>query len=162
MNTKYQYLLFFTFLLLCPTLSAQRVELKYDAAGNRIDSKTIMMRRVVEIEEEPAISEEESKEPEEKENSNERTPLIFTETFQEVNIHIYPNPTKGLLKVDVQNLPEKEKIVIYLYDLSGKQILSRAADFAPVELDITRQNNGMYILIIQIGENRSEWKIIKQ
>lgn len=75
---------------------------------------------------------------------------------------IYPNPTKGLLKIDLPELTEQEA-TIRLYDSNGKLIIQQAAIELNNELNLTAYPPGIYIMIIQIGQNdRKDWKIIKQ
>lgn len=75
---------------------------------------------------------------------------------------IYPNPTKGLLRIDLPELNEQEAI-IRLHDSNGKLIIQQAAVELNNELNLTAYPPGIYIMIIQIGQNdRKEWKIIKQ
>ena len=56
---------------------------------------------------------------------------------------IYPNPTKGQLKIEIQGDEQITNALIYLYDLSG---------YSP----------GTYILKIIMGGKTSEWKIVKE
>lgn len=57
-------------------------------------------------------------------------------------IKLYPNPTTGLVKVDIDS-----REVIKIYDLRGKEILT--TELEPNEsLDISRLHNGVYIFSI--------------
>ncbi|MDL2224432.1 T9SS type A sorting domain-containing protein [Bacteroidales bacterium OttesenSCG-928-M06] len=136
-------LLFFS-LLFSFTIQAQRVEFTYDEAGNRISGKTISMLRADTGQETP---------------SEDMT--SFSEILAEHEIRIYPNPTKGLLKVEVDNLQDTKKVSLRLYGMGGNVVITRDGVASPVELDITSQPDGIYILRIVIGEHESEWKIIK-
>lgn len=75
---------------------------------------------------------------------------------------IYPNPTKGFLRIDLPELSEQEA-TIRLYDSNGKLIIQQAAIELNNELNLAVYPTGIYILTIQIGkDDRKEWKIIKQ
>lgn len=141
------YLFFFLLLGSVLTVNAQKVAFEYDAAGNRIQSKTIVMQR--------STLQEEDKEQEE---------VIYSHSdiLGGCIIRIYPNPTKGLLKVDIENLPSTPTARISLYSLSGKKIIGKDEVSSSTDLDITSHPEGIYILRISVGESHSEWKVIKE
>lgn len=75
---------------------------------------------------------------------------------------IYPNPTKGLLRIDMPALTEQEAI-ISLHDSNGRLIIQQPAVELNNELNLSTYPSGIYIMSIQIGRNdRKEWKIIKE
>lgn len=75
---------------------------------------------------------------------------------------IYPNPTKGLLRIDLPSLTEQEAI-IRLHDQSGRLIIQQPAVEMNNELNLSSYPSGIYIMSIQIGQkDRKEWKIIKE
>jgi YD repeat-containing protein len=123
---------------------AQSVTYGYDSAGNRI-SRTIV------------ISTLRSAEQEQQEETS-----FHSEVLNDLEIRIYPNPTYGLLKVEIRNMKEEQSAALSLYDLSGKLILSRNKIVNSTELDISSSASGTYILRIFAGESKTEWKIIKK
>jgi len=137
------------------------VKLAYDAAGNRI-SRTINMTNKA-----PATPEELSETTEMAEASYAaeaeelfQTPTFLEEVLAETVVRIYPNPTQGLIKLEILNAPAGEKITLHLFDMSGRKLLSKEGA-AYTEIDITSQPEGVYIMLITIGKEQSEWKIIK-
>lgn len=75
---------------------------------------------------------------------------------------IYPNPTKGLLRIDLPFLAEMEA-VIRVHDPSGRLVIQQTAVEMNNELNLSSYPYGIYILSIQVGQdNRKEWKIIKE
>lgn len=75
---------------------------------------------------------------------------------------IYPNPTKGILKVDLPLLVEKNT-TIRLYNSTGKLIIQQVAVESNNELNLSSYPPGLYIMSIQIGlKDRKDWKIIKE
>lgn len=75
---------------------------------------------------------------------------------------IYPNPTKGMLRINFPELTRREG-TIKLYDSNGKLIIQQGVIELNNELNLTAYPPGIYMMIIQIGQNdRKEWKIIKQ
>jgi hypothetical protein len=119
-----------------------KITYAYDAAGNRISRTLVIdqLRADEQIEEEPTV---------------------YSEVLSDLYIHIYPNPTSGLIRIEIQNLPFDETANITLYQLSGKLITSKRTSES-TEIDITGQPSGIYILRIVAGDAQTEWKIIKK
>jgi hypothetical protein len=82
-------------------------------------------------------------------------------TDMESGIRIYPNPTSGILKVEILNLPNGAKTDLKIYNLSGLELINRQDLPSVFELDISRLKDGIYILRIAINETGANWKIIK-
>jgi hypothetical protein len=147
MKTLKIILLFAVWALFPVFSSAQsNVTYAYDAAGNRI-SRTIVIPAQL------RAAEEEEKEEEE--------PTVYSEALSELLIKIYPNPTSGLIQIEIENLPANETADIALYHLSGKLITSRQTA-GSTEIDITGQPAGIYLMRIVAGKEQTEWKIIKK
>ena len=120
------------------------IRYQYDAAGNRI-SRTI----VLQTKSAPAPAEE-------------KQTAVYTEVLSDITIKIYPNPTDGLLKVEISNLPKGQAANIWLFSVSGKLISSYKKVSNPVSIDISAQPAGIYVMKIEAGKRLSEWKIIKK
>lgn len=75
-------------------------------------------------------------------------------------IKIYPNPTKGRVTVSINGL-EKQAAKVYVFNTQGKLITEN--DFTGPEntVDLSGQPAGMYLMKIVVGENSTDWKIIK-
>jgi len=87
----FKTLLFILFMSICSLLHSQnKVNFGYDNAGNRI-SRTISLLKSA-----PTS------------DSEEEPPVVYSEMLSDIEIKIYPNPTDGLLKVEIRNLPEKQ------------------------------------------------------
>ena len=131
-----------SFLFLTGILFAQDIEYGYDAAGNRISRKEIQMG-----------------------GAGPQAPPI-EDKVGNMDVSIYPNPTQSTLTVnmDVSELDEKDQQAqakMYLFDLTGKQILTRTVSTSSTQMDLSNQPPGGYILRIQKGKTFSEWKINK-
>ena len=71
-------------------------------------------------------------------------------------VTISPNPARNFLMV---NLPFRDKVLLQVYDATGKIVLSkRAENNSPVQIDVGSLNKGIYILRItdEKGNNKSE------
>ena len=125
-----------------------KVTYGYDAAGNRV-SRTIVMAAPLKSAPAPAPVEEEQ-------------PAVYSEVLSDIELKIYPNPTDGLLKVEIHNLPEDQTANIRLYSMSGKLVTSFKGVTDFVTVDISGQPTGTYLMKIVAGEYHTEWKIIKK
>ena len=142
------------FATLClQTYSQNKVSYGYDAAGNRvsrfIDLSSLRSASAPDEEEQPAA--------------------VYSEKLSDIEIKIYPNPTAGLLKVEIHNLPGDQTADILLYNLSGRLINSHKGVNEFVTVDISAQPPGTYLMKIVAGETtfggsqyQTEWKIIKK
>lgn len=138
-------------IFLCSTLSAQTVHFLYDEAGNRVEryiSMTFGLRSA-------AVTTTEK--------TTEKTPQEVVQDLSLSNpIHIFPNPTDGLLKVQIDNLQEDQKASVALMNIKGQTILFQSIVRDVVELDISTSEQGIYIMRISIDGENTEWKIIKK
>jgi YD repeat-containing protein len=135
------------FLLLSTVIgvSAQNVSYRYDDAGNRTE-------RVI------VLSSLSSPSP-------SLSPASVTELEDMIagrKIKIYPNPTEGMLAVEIADFTKESKVEYLITDMSGKTISRKKADSSYTTLDLTRQRSGIYILRISINGENTNWKIIKK
>lgn len=86
---------------------------------------------------------------------------LATNTFELNNMAIYPNPSKGIFNLAVNNLPID---AIELYDLSGKSInviSNLKINTNETQLDLTSVANGVYFVKISANNQSTTKKIIK-
>jgi hypothetical protein len=125
-------------------LSAQTTfNYTYDDAGNRV------LRQVVELRSMQS-------------NSNDSIALQESTTLGEMQISIMPNPTAGLLQINISNLPANAEGGITLWDLQSKEILKQTGIFANNPINLSQQPKGTYLMQIRVGKQRSEWKVVKE
>lgn len=120
---------------------AQTLSYSYDAAGNRVKREIVLNA---------------NKSPQQ---TNE---TLFMERLSDFDIKIYPNPTKGQLKVEISNLEKDDECTFLLFSLAGMQILSKQVSEPTMDLDLSGHPNGIYILQIIINGTNTIWKIIKE
>ncbi|WP_291529402.1 T9SS type A sorting domain-containing protein [Bacteroides sp. UBA939] len=135
----------FFILFLCSGAEAfaQRIKYLYDNAGNRITRQEIVVSTT-----RAAMDNEEE--------------TVYQEELSESKITIYPNPTRGVLRVDISGVEAFENAGISLYDLTGKQLRQWREVSGSNTIDISDRNPGVYILQIAYNGNVSSWKIIKE
>jgi hypothetical protein len=130
------------------------IEFYYDASGNRYLRKVITFKsnsfKSARIESQTKLTK--TKPAREK----------FEDNRGGQKITIYPNPTQGQIKVEITGADLTQKTVYYIYNTSGKLIMQKAAIAGSDNIDLSNYANGIYILRIIIGDNLSEWKIVKE
>ena len=125
-------------------ICAQRIKYTYDNAGNRLTRQ-----KEIVVQTRGALSDEEE-------------PSVYEEELSETKVTIYPNPTRGMLKVDISGVEKFENARISLYDLTGKLLQQWAGISQSNEIDLSERTPGMYIMQIVYNGNASSWKIIKE
>ncbi len=77
-------------------------------------------------------------------------------------INIYPNPTRGFLKVEITGIKDEVKTSIQIYNLSGSQLVNIVPGSSTSVIDMSKYPNGTYLLKVFVGDKMTEWKIIKE
>jgi subtilisin-like proprotein convertase family protein len=75
-----------------------------------------------------------------------------------LNSSVYPNPTKGIVNVAIPNLTETA--TIRLYDLQGRQILSKETNQVNTSFGIENLQDGIYLVNIENEQASVTKKII--
>jgi len=140
-----------TILYVCNASTQTPVYYGYDGNGNR------KVRSIV-------LSETKSAKADTSTNkqANRQKPETFSDNLGDIKIVIYPNPTQGQLKIDLEGYQENVSSGLYLYSLSGSLVTSKSPVKSSNELILSGYPIGTYILKIVIGDKKSEWKIIKE
>lgn len=128
------------------SISQNKIQYEYDAAGNRISRKYII-------------------------STFKKSPLqqfsdtIFTEQIQEKRqITIYPNPTKNILSVGISGVDDKYGINLTLFNSQGAllQNISANPDESPIKINMESYPTNWYILKVTINGENKLFKILKQ
>ena len=125
-------------------ICAQRIKYTYDSAGNRLTRQ-----KEIVVQTRGALSDEEE-------------PSVYEEELSETKVTIYPNPTRGMLKVDISGVEKFENARISLYDLTGTLLQQWGSISQSNMVDISDRTPGMYIMQIVYNGNTSSWKIVKE
>jgi len=82
--------------------------------------------------------------------------------FNEDNIIIYPNSTKGLINIKVENQPQKDNLSGKIIDIQGKVLMSNIIIKDNKRLDISFLETGIYFISIESNKTKITKKIIKE
>ena len=126
-------------------ICAQRIKYTYDSAGNRLTRQ-----KEIVIQTRGALSDDEGE------------PSTYEEKLSETKVTIYPNPTRGILKIDISGVEKFENARISLYDLTGTLLQQWGSISQSNMVDISDRTPGMYIMQIVYNGNTSSWKIVKE
>ena len=122
------------------------VSYTYDNAGNRIKRSII---RVLDIQTSSGYYEDNQIEPE--------------EISGELEIHVYPNPVREELTIEIWKGNDEDKYSLQLFDSTGKLLVDKKRYGNGREpVDMSQLSTGIYFLIINTGDGRKEYKIIKE
>ena len=153
----------FILLLLAPEVFGQAVAFGYDAAGNRtsrvIDLSPQNSSQSSSFEDIDSFYDDNL--PQTRSTVREETPR-YEDKLGERNVIIYPNPTRGMIRIEFQGYGEMDNARLLLYNIQGNLLLQENNVESSATLDLSSYPAGMYILILIEGSARSEWRIIKQ
>ena len=151
------FLITFTFVLLCNS-NAQTIDFEYDAAGNCvIKYKTITMPapKMQSVEKQQNDSTEEI-------IDNINAPAPVEDIIGDTKIVIYPNPTDGILVVEIQNSNAQTSVNYTLMQANGKHITNGTSAGNPLLLNLSGFSSGVYLLRLTIDAKSQTYKILKQ
>jgi len=124
-------------------MSAQSVTYTYDNAGNRT-ARTFSA----------------AKAPQAPDEFRDATAL--PELIAEKSVVIFPNPTKGILSVEIKDYTDNLQAEFRLTDLSGRTVIDRKISGDNQTFDLSRLAAGIYLLQIRINGESAVRKIIKE
>ncbi|MBD5369745.1 MAG: T9SS type A sorting domain-containing protein [Bacteroides sp.] len=97
----------------------------------------------------------------EEDNGESKPDEMFQDQVAEKTIRIYPNPTKGDLKVEISGYEERDSGTLMLFSMSGQLLMTADITAEINDLNLSNLPDGMYILRISLNGDDSVWRIIK-
>ncbi|WP_257998968.1 T9SS type A sorting domain-containing protein [Hoylesella buccalis] len=146
MNMRKFHLLFYLALLPVVSSAQGRIGYSYDASGNRVKREIVMPIPKAMAKQQNFSSDNQS----------------FSDMLRDHSIKIYPNPTKGALRICVSGLKGTDKCSLDVYTTQGVQILAKKIETDNIDINISNQPNGVYLLQITINGKSTTWKIVKK
>ena len=128
--------------------SQNAIRFAYDALGNRVKQEIVLQNSDV-------VKRNMSSEEKKEDN-------FYSDMLSEKQIRIWPNPTEGHLKVEIQGLAPEEKACLRITSMSGAVVNVKETTSPVSELDLSHCINGIYLLHIATGRQETTWKIIKK
>jgi len=86
----------------------------------------------------------------------------YEDKFSESTIYVYPNPTRGILKVVQTGKNAETDCELKLTNLNGQPIMLQHFKASEATIDLSSKPAGSYLLFIKVGDESHQWTIIKQ
>lgn len=140
-------------------LTYAQVSYTYDNAGNRI-KREITIDKSAEMSADSTLANEAVV-------SNNSVAIEFTEpaleeVFGELEVRLYPNPTKGAVYIQLNRMPHGGKPMVEVWSPNGRLIGKSEITGQVTRINLWGKPSGMYILKTILGGNPVSWKIIKE
>ncbi len=92
---------------------------------------------------------------------NDIKPLEKLSEF-ESSIKIYPNPTRGIIKISIENFKDPIKGELSIYNLNGTTLKQFRLNGPLTEIDVNDLPDGIFVIRLLMNGNSLDYKIIKQ
>lgn len=96
-----------------------------------------------------------------KENNSSIDSTAVTDVMGKQKIILYPNPTRGILRLDIKLFDPNKKNTYSVYSLSGAKLCDGNILSSSAEIDLSQYPQGNYLLDLLLDGKVSRWKIIK-
>jgi hypothetical protein len=124
-----------------------RFEYSYDAAGNRYHREVFYLIKSEVVDSSSFVD---NKDPEDNE-------FIYTTDINNKRISIYPNPTKGILFIEGDELEN-----VMIFNANGQIIRQEKFSGNKKIIDLSKEPEGVYFMRIYAGNDSKEYKIVKK
>lgn len=147
---KFGYSFMFFLLFLCHTTAFAQVQFTYDQRGNRIGRVLTLSKQTDSVIHNDTIDRSIDIE-------------FYTDTLGELSYSVFPNPTKGSIIVNVSGNTESKLPGYALYNLQGKKV-GHQDEIKPgfFIINLSNEESGVYLLVINYDSKQRVWKIIKE
>lgn len=120
-------------------MSAQtKIGYNYDAAGNRVKRELVLSRS---------------------QSQESKRSVAYSDVLGDHQIQIVPNSKSG--KVKVAALDGKLQFSVMVYNVSGQNVQTLKDVRGQAEVDLSNNPNGIYVLVLEVGQEKTTWKIMK-
>ncbi len=146
------------------------IEFLYDASGNRTSRRVVTLNRSMEFSSDTLEYDRSDSNAMagvdagdfRKDTTGGNAAQVNSDNIGGMEIRVYPNPTTGMLRVQITPFNDGLKAEIKLFDFSNKLLfkISCAAEYTAV--DLSSYATGTYLMSIAINGKLSSWKIVKE
>jgi hypothetical protein len=78
-------------------------------------------------------------------------------------VSLYPNPTRGILTLDLTRIPLGAPVNVRVYNVPGIEITNRSfRSSGTYSLSLEKQVAGVYEVVVSVGGREYLWKIVKE
>ena len=126
-----------------------QIEMTYDNAGNRTSIKVMEM---------PSNK----KGGNNSKNAEQRDTAYYVDQLPSVTMKVYPNPTQGIVHIDMEGDASPKQHTICIYDSHGRKLHESQNEDASAQIDLSSYATGIYIVELSVNGEHTTWKIIKR
>lgn len=83
------------------------------------------------------------------------------EDLKEMKFILFPNPTSEIVTINIQGVSDVENGTVRIFDLSGKEVLSKNIHSIRFSVDVTTLSKGVYFIEIGTKEQKKVKRFIK-
>lgn len=88
------------------------------------------------------------------------TPPLSIEENVLSGLKIYPNPTTGIVNIDLGTTILDNKSIVKLYDIQGRNISTKEMSSSVDNINISNLSDGVYLITIENGSSKTTKKIV--
>lgn len=132
----------FLYLLFSNVAFSQKIAYSYSPSGNRIQRKFEMSAFRVGTKDSSSVKE-------------------FPKILMSEGISVYPNPTKDVINVSINDYNASQKNNLTLIDAKGNEILSQTISSQKTEFNLSHIKAGVYYFKVVKNETILHYKIVK-
>jgi subtilisin-like proprotein convertase family protein len=88
------------------------------------------------------------------------TPPLSIEENVLAGLKIYPNPSTGIVNIDLGTTILDDKSIVKLYDVQGRMISTKEMNNSIDQINISNLSNGVYMISIENGTAKTTKKIV--
>lgn len=136
--------------------ASAQVGYSYDAAGNRTTKTVVLAKTMKKMAQPDTVFAAESSAV----VTDFGEPQIDALGLAEIKI--YPNPTKGALRVDIGGVELSNDDRIAVFNGNGRLVKACNSLTDSNQIDLSESANGIYFMRITIGNESTTWRIIKE
>ncbi|MFY8189248.1 MAG: S8 family serine peptidase [Flavobacterium sp.] len=82
---------------------------------------------------------------------------LSSAVFENHEIKIYPNPTNGIVNLNVGSFWQDANIIVH--DLTGRKMMQRTISNSELAIDLSHLNEGLYMISVEKDEQKNTFKI---
>lgn len=89
-------------------------------------------------------------------------PDSLEDIIDEIKVLILPNPTKGILHVEIRNTSSELSVIYNLTDIHGATLQTESTTSPAFIIDMSLYHAGTYLLCLNINGIKETYKIIRK